>query len=396
MRARIGWTTAGVLCLACGSAVLQVWAQVGQGVSKSELVLGSIQDLSGPTAVSGKQLRNGLQMRANEINQEGGINGRLVRLVIEDSGNDPRRVRLAADKLIHVDHVFAVLGQMGTAQNLAAMPAEFAADVVNFLPLTGARDMYEPPSRLKVAFWPSYREQIETGVLYLAQSKKVQRPCAVIQEDDFGSEVLEGTSAALARTNLSLTEKLVVNKAGMELSQAPPRLKAVGCDLVVLGIGARDSLTLVAETRRLGIEPDFVGSSALYAALDRRTPGHSTDGLYAVHTVSQPYPDDVSKLVRDWAQSYLNQFREPPTVLAVYGYYIMDLFAKAAAKAGPSLTLEKFETVLESTTFPRDMFGSPEFHVSASDRLGSRKVRISEIIDGRWIPITTLLDIATE
>jgi hypothetical protein len=112
--------------------------------------------------------------------------------------------------------------------------------------------------------------------------------------------------------------------------------------------------------------------------------------------VSQPYPDDVSKLVRDWAQSYLNQFREPPTVLAVYGYYIMDLFAKAAAKAGPSLTLEKFETVLEATTFPRDMFGSPEFHVSASDRLGSRKVRISEIIDGRWIPITTLLDIATE
>jgi hypothetical protein len=70
----------------------------------------------------------------------------------------------------------------------------------------------------------------------------------------------------------------------------------------------------------------------------------------------------------------------------------MDLFAKAAAKAGPSLTVASFNAAMEATTFPRDMFGSPEFHITATNRVGSRKVRISRIIDSKWVPVTTLLD----
>jgi branched-chain amino acid transport system substrate-binding protein len=372
----------------------QALGQTTQGVSKNELVVGSIQDLSGPTAASGRQLRNGLSMRANEINQEGGVNGRLIRLIVEDSGAEPRRVSVAVEKLIHRDHVFAVLGQMGAAQNLAALPSEAQSRVINFLPVTGEREMYEPPSPFKVAFWPPYLEQTKTGILYLIQRKKARRVCAVYADDEFGAEVLRGASSALAAASLPLVEKIAVTRGGSELSAAPGRIKAAACDLVVLGVGAREAQALVAEVHRLGHEPDFVGTSALYSAIDHVAAGRATDGLYAVHTVTQPYRDDASKLVRDWAAAYVEQFREEPAVLAVYGYYIMDLFAKVAAKAGPALTLEKFEAVLESTTFPRDMFGSPEFHVTATDRLGSRKVRISEIVNGRWVPVTTLLDLA--
>ncbi|MGA2552910.1 MAG: ABC transporter substrate-binding protein, partial [Burkholderiaceae bacterium] len=142
--------------LVCLSLIVgESTAQNYQGVSKSELVVGTIQDLSGPTAAYGRQLRNGLQMRANELNQQGGINGRRIKLVVEDSSGDPARAAVAVSRLIGRDHVFAVLGQMGGPQNLAAMPAEFEGNVINFLPLTGERAMYDPPSRLKVAFWPS-------------------------------------------------------------------------------------------------------------------------------------------------------------------------------------------------------------------------------------------------
>ncbi len=70
----------------------------------------------------------------------------------------------------------------------------------------------------------------------------------------------------------------------------------------------------------------------------------------------------------------------------------MDLFAKSAAKAGPNLTVDTFNAAMEATTFPRDMFGSPEFHITATDRLGFHKVRISQIVNSKWQPITPLLD----
>ncbi len=86
-----------------------------QGVSKTEIVIGTIQDLSGPVAAYGKQTRNGLQMRVDEINDKGGIHGRKFKLVVEDNGYDPKKALLAAQKLVTNDEVFAILAHIGTA-----------------------------------------------------------------------------------------------------------------------------------------------------------------------------------------------------------------------------------------------------------------------------------------
>ena len=51
-------------------------AQATQGITKDEIVLGSIQDLSGPLAGYGKQVRQGMLLRAEEANEQGGVHGR--------------------------------------------------------------------------------------------------------------------------------------------------------------------------------------------------------------------------------------------------------------------------------------------------------------------------------
>ncbi|MEP7299136.1 MAG: ABC transporter substrate-binding protein, partial [Burkholderiales bacterium] len=74
-----------------------------QGVSKDEIVIGSIQDLSGPIAGFGKQVRNGMLLRVDEINEQGGIGGRKLKLIVEDSAYDPKKAVLAAQKLVNQD-----------------------------------------------------------------------------------------------------------------------------------------------------------------------------------------------------------------------------------------------------------------------------------------------------
>jgi len=167
-----------------------------QGVSKTEIVVGSIQDLSGPLAPFGKQARNGMQLRVEELNEQGGIHGRKIVLKIEDSGYDPRRAVLAAQKMVNQDRIFIMAGHIGTAQNMAAMPIQFEKGVINFWPLTAAREMYEPLHKLKYSFAVPYYEQIRVMLPRIAKEKSSQKVCVHYQDDDFGLEVLKGAEAA--------------------------------------------------------------------------------------------------------------------------------------------------------------------------------------------------------
>ena len=56
---------------------------------------------------------------------------------------------LAAQKLVNQDKIFIMAGHIGTAQNMAAMPVQFEKNVINFFPVTAAREMYEPFHKLK-------------------------------------------------------------------------------------------------------------------------------------------------------------------------------------------------------------------------------------------------------
>jgi branched-chain amino acid transport system substrate-binding protein len=153
MNTKIIATTLAVM-LGMGTAAAQT-----QGVSKNEIVIGSIQDLSGPIAGLGKASRNGMQMRFDEVNEKGGVHGRKIKLVVEDHGYDPKRAVLATRKLLDQDKIFLMLAHIGTAMNEAAMPLLFEKNVINLFPFSPARQMFDPVHRLKFASLTPYYDQ---------------------------------------------------------------------------------------------------------------------------------------------------------------------------------------------------------------------------------------------
>ena len=92
---------------------------------KADILIGTIQDLSGPIAALGKASRNGMLLWADEVNEQGGIHGRKVKIVVDDSGYDPKKAVLAAQKQARSDKVFVSVGNIGTPVALAAMPIFF-------------------------------------------------------------------------------------------------------------------------------------------------------------------------------------------------------------------------------------------------------------------------------
>lgn len=370
--------TLAALALTAGCALAQ------QGVSKTEITIGSIQDLSGPAVSLGKQARLGMMLRVDEINEQGGINGRKLKIIVEDSGYDPKKAFLGAQKLVNQDKIFMMVGHIGTAHNLAAMPVQFEKNVINFFPLTAAREMYEPLHKLKYAFSVTYFDQIRKTAPKLVKEKGIKKVCTLYQDDEFGLEVMRGGEAGLKSIGMDYTEKTSYKRGATDFSSQVAKMKAAGCEMVVLGTIARETIGSIGESRKTGFNPVFLASNAAYNDAIHKLGGKAMDGLYSSMTAQNPYLDDNSQPIRFWANKFKTKFNDDPSVFAVYGYLIVDTFAKVAEKAGQNLTTDSFAKVMDTMNTPPDIFGSPSTSFSPTKHMGSDAARLSQIVDGKW------------
>ncbi len=370
---------AAALALVGASAFAQ-----SQGVSKDEITLGSIQDLSGPLAGFGKQVRLGMLLRVDEANEQGGVNGRKLKMLVEDSGYDPRKAVLAAQKLVNQDKIFAMIGHIGTAQNMAAMPVQFQKNVINFFPVTAAREMYDPFHRLKYSFAATYYDQMRQAVPMLVKEKNAKKVCTMYQDDEFGLEVFKGAEEGLKSIGMQFAEVTTYKRGATDFASQMQKLASSQCDFVVMGTIIRETIGGIATARRLGFNPTFIGSSAAYTDRIHKLGGPAMNGLYAAMSVQHPYLDEAAQPIRFWANKYKTKFNEDPTVFSVYGYNAVDSFIRAATKAGGNLSTDSFIKAMDTMVIPADIFGSAEMTFGPQKRLGSNASRLSQIQEGRW------------
>src|SRR5262245_44987856 len=211
---------AAALALAAPLALAQV-----QGVSKTEIILGTAQDLSGPVVAFSKPALNGMRMKIDEINESGGIHGRKIKLVVEDHGYDPKKAVLAAQKMIQKDRIFAALGSIGTPTAMAAMPLYLEKNVLHLFPLTGARQMYDPLHKYKYSNSATYFDQMRASLKRLMKEKGLKSACAIYQDDDFGLEVKDGGEAGLKELGMKYAEVTTYKRGATDFTSQVQKMR---------------------------------------------------------------------------------------------------------------------------------------------------------------------------
>src|SRR5256885_10965706 len=179
-----------------------------QGISADEIVIGTHQDLSGPIKVWGVPVSNGMKMAVEEINAAGGINGRKIKMILEDSGYDPKRAVLASQKMVERDKVFAMIGPMGSPTVLASQDILFDAGVLQLFPLTAAEftfkfDPAKPQERLKFSNLLPYVESTRAALKFMGEAKNFSKPCIMHQDDENGKNVPDGFNQQLTAMKLT-------------------------------------------------------------------------------------------------------------------------------------------------------------------------------------------------
>ncbi|MDE2364340.1 MAG: ABC transporter substrate-binding protein, partial [Hyphomicrobiales bacterium] len=178
-----------------------------QGVTDTEIVLGTHMDLSGPIKSWGIPSSNGAKLAVEQINAAGGINGRKIKYILEDDAYDPKKAVLETQKLIELDKVFSVMSPMGSATTLAPLPIVQSAGITNLFPITAAEFTYamdpaKPEDRLKFNIFSPYYDQARVGIKYLIETKKPKKACIVYQDDEMGKNFTDAYHDQLKAMNV--------------------------------------------------------------------------------------------------------------------------------------------------------------------------------------------------
>ena len=366
-------------------------SETTQGVSDSEIILGSHTDLSGPVAIWGVGSINGARMRFEEANEAGGVHGRQIKFVVEDTQYQIPRAIQAANKLINRDKVFAMVLALGTPTNNAVLTQQLKAGIPNMFPLTGARSMVEPYHDLKFAQRGIYYDEIRAGVKYFLEEMGKEKPCVIYQDTDYGQEILEGAEDQLKEMGQALVGVSAHKPTESEFTAAIIRLRNAQCDVVFMGTIHRDTILILEAARKMKFDVVFVGNNAAYGQVIAEQESGSGEGYHAFVHMAKLYKEDgLSDKVKRWWDRYEARFNVEPGIPAMEGYRAADLVVTALENAGPDLDKAGFLAATEAITDYQDIFGY-QIQFGPGDHKGVSESLLSVVENGKWKTLATAI-----
>lgn len=327
------------------------WSHVGWTIADDgsrSLFLGQSAALSGPAQNLGIEMRAGLLAAFSLINDNGGIRGREVVLLSRDDGYEPDKAVKNTKELILNDHVFALIGAVGTPTAKAVVPLVNEARIPFFGPFSGAEILRSPFQPYVINVRASYYEEMEKLAAYLVDGKKIRRIACFYQNDSYGYDGLRGIEIALGKRGMQLVSQGSYERNTVAVMGALQDIYAAKPEVVVL-VGAYAACAEFIKLSKTKIgghiifcNISFVGTESLRGVLG----GYGRDVV-----VSQvvPLPSDTDiELIREYNRAMTKyQHDSPISFTSLEGYVCGKLFGQIARAVKGELTREKFIATME-------------------------------------------------
>ncbi|MFO1025362.1 MAG: ABC transporter substrate-binding protein [Acetobacteraceae bacterium] len=359
-----------------------------QGVTDTEILVGTVTDLSGVTAIQGVNSANAIRLLFDEVNASGGINGRKIKYIVEDSQYQVPRAVQAMNKLLNNDKVFMTIQDGGTPMNNATFQMAIDKNVPKLLPLSFARSMYEPFNRLKFSHSASYVDQMRAATRYFIEQRGRKTICAMYQDTDFGKDVLAGVTMQTEAMNMKVAATTAHKPTDTDFTASVTKLREANCDLIVLGTIVRDTTLIISSIKKVGWNVDLVGQAASYDTAVATAPGGVGEGFYSMTPTLYVYPDDPRPEIRDFMARYKARYGIDINYIGQTGVIATQIALEALRKAGRDLTVDSLVGAMESLKDVKDMYGN-SYSFSPTDHHGSTKAYLAVVKDGRWVPVET-------
>jgi ABC-type branched-subunit amino acid transport system substrate-binding protein len=354
------------------------------GVSSSTITLGTTQPLTGPAAPGYSKISAAMSAYFDYVNANGGVNGRKIKLLVEDDGYNPTITATKTRELVLQDKVFAMVGALGTPTHTAVLDFLKQNKVPDLFVASGSRSWNQPDKYPTTFGWqPDYT--VEGKILgdYIKKNFPGKTVCSFGQGDDFGTDGAEGVELTLGQG--SLKSKQTYTPTNTNVGPQIGALKAAGCEVVTAFTVPGFTALALGTAAKLKYAPQWVISnvgSDIYTL--RGFLKDATDPLLegAISDYYLPLPNDTKnswiKLFQKIDASYDDH--APFDGNVEYGMALAYTTVQALEAAGDDPTRGSLLAAVEKGGFTGP--GLTPFRFSASDHSGFGGTQVVKIHNG--------------
>jgi branched-chain amino acid transport system substrate-binding protein len=321
----------------------------GNGTDSGEILVGYYGDLSGRTSSFGQSTKNGVEMAADEINKAGGINGRQIKILVEDDQGEPNKAATVVTKLVNQDKVQAILGEVASSNSLAAAPKAQEARVPMISPSSTNPAVTQVGDYIfRVCFIDPF--QGEVMAKFAANNLKAKRAAILY---DFNSDYSRGLYQFFKRSFTGLGGQIVSEQSytqgDRDFSGQLTAIRSSNPEVIYVPGYYGEVGVIANQTKQLGIKAPLLGGDGWDAPQLWQLGGAALNGDY----ISNHYSvDDPSPAIQKFVADYKARYNILPDALAALGYDSMKVLADAIKRAGGTESVKLRDAIAATKDFP--------------------------------------------
>jgi branched-chain amino acid transport system substrate-binding protein len=330
-----------------------------QAAESQPIKLGAILSLTGSAAQYGKWSQNGIELALSEVNQAGGINGRQLQIIYEDDGTDPASAVSAAQKLISIDHVSAIIGPLTSSSVLAAAPVAEANHTVLLSPCASSPKITGAGQYI-FRNWPS--DNFEGGAMaeFLANQLHAKTVVVAAMNNEYGLGLKGVFIHRATELGLKILDVLSFEQGATDLRAQAARIAELKPDVVYAPGHGKEVATLIRQCREIGVKSVFASSVAFESPDVFTVAGSAADGTY--YTAPAFNPDSENSVVKKFREAYEARYHAKPEVFAAHAYDAVNILSTALRDAGGDASklkdalhaIHDFAGIAGNTTFDKN------------------------------------------
>jgi branched-chain amino acid transport system substrate-binding protein len=319
------------------SVVVFLVVQAGAALAAEPIRVGAIVSATGPASFLGEPERNTLLARAQAVNDAGGLLGRPLEVVILDDETDVNKAVLAADRLLKMENVVAVIGPTVSGNTLAVAP-KFEAAKVPLISCAAAEKIVRPVS--PYVFKTAQSDRLAVArILSHARARGFRKLAILTVSDGYGQAGREVLKETIPAGGFELVADEVYGPKDTDMTAQLTKIKGTAPEAIICW-GTNPGPAVVAKNRvQLGLTTPLFMSHGVASAKFLELAGEAAEGLLLPAgklTVADQLAagDPQKELLRDYARSYQERFNVPASAFGGYAHDALALVVEAVRAGG--------------------------------------------------------------
>jgi branched-chain amino acid transport system substrate-binding protein len=313
---------------ACGGGGLTTGGSGGG--DEGDIVLGMVTPLSGSSAAIGPYMQNGAQLAVNEINEAGGVDGRKLKLVVEDGACDPKTAAAAAAKLVTAGTAVSVGGYCSSA-TLPTLSIFGKANIPMIIPAANSNDLIKDKHPNVFLLNGTGAQQAQAAVDFM-KSSGVKAVALVDDNTSYSKDITTRTAANLKDdADIKVVSQQSVTAGESDYSAAVTAIIRAKPDFVYWTAYYQEGGLIIKQLRAAGYDGKImVADGSVDKQLVTIAGQDNAQGVYATMTQT---PQTI-KGGEEWISKYKESFKADPGPYSTQSYDAVRVAAEAIKNAG--------------------------------------------------------------